>query len=244
MSHTHHEGTIAPISLEDPALGDLFFPPRYHSCRPLAFYSQYWGLGEGALLDNDNIFRPRGQNALYFFKQYEYMVKRIDSFRAYCKDLERRRLCLPHALPGVVIIGTPGIGESVWPLYLGEGLTAFLTGKTSFLKYYLARELSKGNPVIYINGAGCYIFNGRHVYVSGTVPHFGLGFLHTLCLVDADTKTPAPAYLLHSSYPFLLMAASRQEEHYSRWTEQRASGLSPKFVLNPPEEDELVRASV
>jgi len=53
------------------------------------------------------------------------MMKRIDSFREYCQDLVRWGLCNPKALPGVVIIGTPGIGESVWPLYPGEGLMAF-----------------------------------------------------------------------------------------------------------------------
>ena len=65
-----------------------------------------------------------------------------------------------------MIIGTPGIGESVWPLYPGEGLTASLTGKTSFLNYYLARELSMGKPVIYVKDDECYIFKDSNIYVS------------------------------------------------------------------------------
>ena len=101
-----------------------------------------------------------------------------------------------------------------------------------------------GKPVIYIKERASYIFNDGRVYITGAVPHFSENFLHVLCLVDADVKNPAPEYLLHGSYPFLLMAASPRKEHHSGWTKQRASGHSPKFVLNPPEEDELVKASV
>jgi len=210
---------------------------------PIAFYSDYWGVGESALLGNDNIFRPRGRPALYFFKQYEYMVKRIDFFRAYCKKLVEEGAD-PYGLPGVLIMGTHGIGESVWTLYPGEGLTAFLIGKTSFLDYYLARELSLGKPVIYVKDDACYIYKDRSVYVSREVPYFGKEFLHILCLVDADAKKPAPTYLLHNSYPFLLMASSPRRDRYQDWIKQRASGRSPTFVFNIPTPDELVKASV
>jgi len=211
---------------------------------PLASYSEYWRRGRDNLLGDDKVLRPKNEDALYFFKQYGYMEGRIDAFRNHCKDLELRNVHQPHGLPGVVVIGTPGIGEPVWPLYPSEGLTAFLTGKTSFLNYYLARELSMGKPVIYIKDDECYIFKNGRVYVSRKVPHFGKGFLHTLCLVDADIKKPAPPYLLNRCYPFLLMAASPRKEHYSTWVKQRARGQSRIFVLNPPEQDELVKALV
>ena len=112
-------------SLKAAVLHRLIFPPNHYSSGTIAFYSQYWGLGERVLLDDQKIFRPSDRPALYFFKQYEYMVERVDSFRAYCKKLVSLGHALPSSLPGVAIIGTPGIGESVWPLYPGEGLTAF-----------------------------------------------------------------------------------------------------------------------
>ena len=232
------------LHMEDPAFKAFFLPSTSYSAWPIASYIQYWGQGEGGLLGTDNILRPEDKEALYFFRQYEYMVKRIDLFRKKNQDLLRTGNFLAIGLPGVLIMGTPGIGESPWPLYPGEGLTAFLIGKTSFLKYYLARELARKKPVIYVTGEGCYIFKDGSVYVSETVPRFGDGFLHILCLVDADVRTPAPDHLLNGSYPFLLMASSPRKAHYTTWIKQRASGRSPMFVLNPPGDDELIKASV
>ena len=241
---TDNGGGISLLSLNADAIERYIYPRKHYSSRVVPHYSQYWGVGESALLDSDRIFRPKHLPPLYFFKQYEYMVKRIDSFRAYCKSLVSLDHVQPGDLPGLAMIGTPGIGESVWPLYPGEGLTVFLIGKTSFLHYYLARELSLKRPVIYIQAGECYIFNREHVYFSSAVPLFGEKFLHILGLVDADMNNPAPSPILYGSYPFLLMAAPPRNEHYQKWVQQRGSGLSPKFVLNPPEPDELVKASV
>jgi hypothetical protein len=170
--------TVALMDLDDPGLKPLFLSVKKYHLYPLAYYSQYWGKGQSALLDQYSLFRPTNRDTLYFFKQYGYMDKRIDGFRSYRKGLERE----PWDLPDVVIIGTPGIGESFWSLYPVEELTAFLKGKTSFLNYYLARELSQEKPVIYINARICYIFKGSRVHVREEVPTFGDGFPSVLLM--------------------------------------------------------------
>jgi len=234
--------TVPLQDLNDPSLKKFLLPPNRYRNFPLAYYSLYWKSGQDTLLEVGEIFRPNHLKALYCFKQYKYMETRIDSFREYTKGLDRSSM----NLPGILILGTPGIGESVWPQYPGEGLTAFLKGKTSFLGYYLARELSQGRPAIYISAKRCYIFNNGNVYVyaRGAIPQFDEGFLHILCLVDADMQDPARDELLYSSYPFVLMASSPRKANYRGWMKQRAGGSSPTFVLNPPEENELVKASV
>ena len=166
------------------------------------------------------------------------MRERIDVFRSQPQETINP--------PGVAITGTPGIGGSICSLPVR--FSRPFQGKTCFLGFYLACELSQSKPaIVYRKGRFTFFFghtNGCRAYSTKTVPDFDSGFKDILCLVDADASDSAPDSLLHDSPLFVLMAASSKKAHTHLWMKQRAEGSSRLFVMNPPSEDELVRASV
>ena len=60
------------------------------------------------------------------------------------------------------------------------------------------------------------------------------------CLLDIDTTHTVPASLTDSNL-FILQAASPDPVN-TKWTKQRTGTVT--FVLNPPDEDEIIKASV
>jgi hypothetical protein len=108
-----------PIELDDPknpTLGLLRLDPSQYKFHPVAYYHAYSKTETRLLLDEERRFCPESPllQPLYFFGQYEYMVQRIDAFRAHYEQ------CAEPAPPGIAVIGTPGIGKSVWPLVVSS----------------------------------------------------------------------------------------------------------------------------
>lgn len=96
-------------------------------------------------------------------------------------------------------------------------------------------------PAIYFTKGNLYIFTQEGVHLTPMQPHFGNAWRSTTCLVDADLQMPLPEQLLVDSLLFVLLAASPRDEH-RRWIKQRNS--TKVYVLNPPEEQDLVTVSV
>ena len=168
---------------------------------------------------------------IFIFSQYEYIEERIENFRKLHKD--------DRILPGVALIGTPGIGE--WSLSTSSQRPNNLSGKTTFLAYFLIRELMRAHPIIYFAYRRFYIFTEAGVYHFKEEPVFGPGWQNTVCLVDADSEN-APDYLMVGSRPLFLLAASSPRPGDRRWIKKREK--SKQFVLNPPRQDELVKVLV
>jgi hypothetical protein len=112
-----------------------------------------------------------------------------------------------------------------------------LSGKTTFLVYYLARELTLAKPTVYISSVGTYIFTKDGVHLINQEPYFGKGWASQTCLVDADMNHGLPENTMTRSQMFVLSASSPRLDH-RRWVKQRT--FSQEFVLNPPSRKELI----
>ena len=115
------------------------------------------------------------------------------------------------------------------------------SGKATFLKYYLARELARAQPTVYLRAGYFHIFTKEGVYLIKEEPIFGGGWKSTTCLVDGDIQYPPPDETMMHSVLFVLAAVSaRPDDRY--WVKQRP--LSQEYVLNPPSRDTLVKVLV
>ena len=103
--------------------------PVQYGAFPLAFYSRFWGKGKDALLNEDNeLFTAQSKvPKLYFFEQYDYMEKRVDSFR---KDLLDPRSSLGASIVSLAsrLSVHPAL-VSPFGMCPGEGLIAFFKVK-------------------------------------------------------------------------------------------------------------------
>ena len=140
----------------------------------------------------------------------------------------------------VVVIGTEGIGKRSSPYYLH--LTAPL-GKTTFLHYYLASLLSqKQVSMLYTNGK-LYIFKDGSTIFWAPVSSVKIpkDYYNAPCLLDSEGGHRPPQALISNYRLFILQAASPGPIH-TDWMYKRVHVR--RFVLNPPDEDEVVAASV
>jgi hypothetical protein len=102
-------------------------------------------------------------------------------------------------------------------------------------------EAAAGNPVIYWARNNLYVFDRSHIYHMDTTlskPSLFGPYLDALCLVDTSEGSPSPYFLLLDTRLFVIQATSDQKG----WTEERDGIL--EFVLNPPDEAEMIQASV
>jgi len=169
---------------------------------------------------------------LYFFNQYQYMQQRVDAIRNK-GDTRQPRDC-------VVVIGTPGIGKRRSTCYLH--LTVPL-GKTTFLHYYLALQLAQKQVTMFCNNGELYIFEGENTIYYADVSAIELEerYFAAPCLLNSETNGHPPRKLTQNRRLFILQAASPNPIH-TEWTEKRNNVC--KFVLNPPDEEEITAASV
>ena len=118
-----------------------------------------------------------------------------------------------------------------------------LSGKTTFLLYYLVRELARGQPTMYFFKGYLYIFtqDGPHRINVNQAPEFEIAWKFATCLVDADV-THAPPDSLMTHAPLFIVAASSPTSPHRRWVKWRAD--SWEFALTPPTPNELVQALV
>jgi hypothetical protein len=82
---------------DDPALKPLLLDPSLYDSCPFAHYNTYSKNATDFLLDEEGWLRPESPRLkpLYFFDQYNHMVKRIDTF---CKWSEQCGEPIPPAL--------------------------------------------------------------------------------------------------------------------------------------------------
>jgi len=129
--------------------------------------------------------------------------------------------------------------ESVsWSLSTSPYRPNILSGKTTFITYYLARELARAQPTVYFRAGRFHIFTKDGVHLIQEEPHFGNGWKFMTCLVDADIQYPPPVETTKHSLLFVLAASSPKPDH-RRWVKRRP--LTQEYVLNPPSQDELVK---
>ena len=72
---------------------------------------------------------------------------------------------------------------------------------------------------------------------------FVASYLDATCLVDSTEsmgQEDLPLYLMHETRLFIIQAASSNSIH-KYWTSRRP--VIHEFLLNPPEEDEMIQAS-
>ena len=216
---------------DDVQLNEYLLEESRHIFYPLAtLHSQYWN--KPTQFPDRFIPSPLSNlGEIFIFSQYEYIEARIENFRKLHKD--------DRIQPGVALIGTPGIGE--WSPSTSSHRPNNLSGKTTFLIYFLIRELMRARPTIYFTNREFYIFNQAGVHNVKEEPVFGPGWNNTACLVNADYKN-APGYLMVDSRSLFVITASSPRPGHRHWVKQREG--SKQFVLNPPSGDELVKVLV
>ena len=119
QASAHPQGSSTDLSEEwyDPDLDQFpVRPPRSLLYQMLvALYDQYWGKGLASLKSNgpfvhlpllDNVTHGR----VYLFKQYEYMEEHVGAFR---ENWAKGGPAEAPLLPGVALLGNPGIGKLV-----------------------------------------------------------------------------------------------------------------------------------
>ena len=228
------DATSQALSLTDPydvKLNEYLLEDSQYIFNPLAaLHSKYWN--KPTQFPNRFIPGPLPDlREIFIFSQYEYIEKRIENFRKLHKD--------DPALPGVGLIGTPGIGE--WSLSTSSYRPNNLSGKTTFLIYFLIGELMRARSTIYFTNRRFYIFTEAGVYRVKEELEFGPGWKNIACLVNADDKK-APNYLMVDTHCLFVMGAWSPRLDHLRWVKQRPR--SKQFVLNPPSGDELVKVLV
>ena len=128
-----------------------------------------------------------------------------------------------------------------WSLSTSSYRPDNLSGKTTFLLYYLVQQLKRAEPTVYFSKGKFYIFTEKGVHSIGKEPDFGEGWLNTTCLVDTDITKPPPLGLMVHSLLFVLAASSPRPSH-RRWVARRR--YSQQFVINPPSQYELFQVLV
>jgi hypothetical protein len=107
-------------------------------------------------------------------------------------------------------------------------------------------EAAAGNRVIYWALNNLYIFDGPNIYYMDTTssqplyPFCG-PYLDALCLVDTLGGSPLPYFLVLDTRLFVIQAAPAHPIDKA-WKKRRPGVL--EFVLNPPDEPEIIQASV
>jgi hypothetical protein len=84
-----------------------------------------------------------------------------------------------------------------------------LSGTTTFLVYYLVRELARAQTTVYFCSGHFYIFTTEGVHLIDREPDFGTRWTFTPCLVDADIWYP-PSTMM--SILFVLVALSSRPD--------------------------------
>jgi len=174
---------------------------------------------------------------LCFFEQYRYMRERVD---AYLGTEEMGEGLRQSERDCVRITGTPGIGKMRSANYLH--LTALL-GKTTFLYYYLARRLAEKKITMFYDCGDLFLFTAHNIiYYSNDLSkiNFEPWFLDAVCLINSDDDDTPPPRLVGNNSLFTLQAASPNLIH-NAWTKRRSVF---RFILNPPREGEIVKASL
>jgi len=104
-----------------------------------------------------------------------------------------------------------------------------------------------GNRVIYWAGQELFIFDGPNIFYMDTthqkIGRFGDPYRGTICLVDSMESMGQyhlPLDVMVDYNLFVIQAASPDPRH-KEWTKRRP-GIR-EFVLNPPEEEEIIQAS-
>lgn len=115
-SITDTTSQVVLVDLQDPQLGQYRLDPSAYDFYRLArLYTMYWDKGNRCLRNHKPFihFPPDvfPDDELYCFRQYSYLEHRIDAFRKHHKDIITSKGS--GLLPGLALIGTPGIGELV-----------------------------------------------------------------------------------------------------------------------------------
>ena len=119
-------------------------------------------------------------------------------------------------------------------------------GKSTFLDYILGWEAAMGHSVIYWANQNLFLFDGSNIYhmdaTSAQPSPFRAPYLDAVCLVDTMELVTGslPIFLLRDENLFVIQAASPNLVHKD-WHKKRP-GIR-EFVLNPPEEAEMIKAS-
>jgi hypothetical protein len=105
----------------------------------------------------------------------------------------------------------------------------------------LALQFSREERVLFYSEETLYLFEKKSIYVTSVVAQVPLSrYLDVPCLLNVDFNRIPPPGLVMSGM-FLLHATSPNPKNIE-WAKQRPEALS--FVLNPPGEEEITKASV
>jgi len=120
-------------------------------------------------------------------------------------------------------------------------------GKSTFLDYILGWVAAIGHRVIYWANQNLFLFDGPNIYhkdTSSAQPvRFSASYHDAIFLVDSVEpmgKHQLPLRLMQDPHLFIIQAASPNPAH-KEWRKKRP--YIREFVLNPPEEDEMIQAS-
>lgn len=174
---------------------------------------------------------------LCFFEQYRYMQERVDAYLG-TEEIQERSGKLEKGC--VCITGTPGTGKRRSTYYLH--LTALL-GKTTFLYYYLARRLAERKITMLYDRRDLFLFTAQNtIYYSNDPSKIGFEpwFSDAVCLIHSDPDDTPPHRLVNNYSLFIIQVASPNPIR-TAWTKRRSVR---QFILNPPGEGEVVKASV
>ena len=103
-------------------------------------------------------------------------------------------------------------------------------GKSTFIKYYLARELALRRPAVFYIYDELYVFSCRGVHRITEPFEFTNVYWSILGLIDTGAAKPPPPWLAWHSPLFLLQDVSPNPAHID-WIKHRASSVG--FVFNP-----------
>ncbi|KZV99109.1 hypothetical protein EXIGLDRAFT_699552 [Exidia glandulosa HHB12029] len=196
-------------------------------------HRNFWGIPNEPL---ENLCSPRVEK-LHVFSQYDILHQRIRNHRQ--PGPERLRvlpLASQSAAAGpVIVVGTPGIGKSVFLHYYAGCL---LRESTPFILY----TVNVTGPVfrfftpdsVWTAPAECVqaIIDDEHkpaIHPARNVPF----------LIDVDVAKDLPNGTTIPNSPFFFVqAASPREDHYS-WSKQNLR--TRHFAMNPHPQDEMLQ---
>ncbi|KZV99111.1 hypothetical protein EXIGLDRAFT_831680 [Exidia glandulosa HHB12029] len=195
-------------------------------------HRNFWGKPNEPL---ETLLSPRLEPGvkLHVFSQYDTLYHRISEHR---QPGQERRLVLPpssqiRAAGPVIILGTPGIGKSV------------------FLHYYAVRLLRDSIPfILYTFEEDGPIFRFFTPYSVWTAPRAclkaiveapGNPALNVPFLIDVDFAKHLPDGITRQGSPFFFVQAASPNEGNFSWSKQILR--TRRFAMNPHPQDEILQ---